>query len=61
MVDWNLELFYSGPDGDGSVTVDDAGKPFRVTTESASDGYEPVSATQVKREHAWDANGIVAC
>jgi len=61
MVDWNLELFYSGPNGDGSVTVDDNGKPFRVTTESASDGYRPVGATQVKREHAWDANGIVAC
>jgi hypothetical protein len=61
MVDWNLELFYSGANGDGSVTVDDGGKPFRVTTESGSDGYRPVGATKVKREHAWDANGIAAC
>jgi hypothetical protein len=32
-------------DADGNtatVTVDDAGKPFRVTSASASRGYEPV-------------------
>jgi hypothetical protein len=63
MVDWTAEVFYSGPDGDGSVTVDDGGRPFRVTTESASDGYRlqffPKKA--VTREPSWDENGIAAC
>jgi hypothetical protein len=39
MIDWELEVFYSAPDGNGSVIVDDSGKPFRVTAETASKAY----------------------
>jgi hypothetical protein len=59
-VTWRAQLFYSGPKGNGSVTVDDSGKPFRVTTEKASDGYRPEGA-RLAREHAWDRGGITAC
>lgn len=62
---WQAEVFYSGPKGDGSLTVDDHGKPFRVTTETASDGYTPDFADSqvpsLKREHSWDKRGIRAC
>jgi hypothetical protein len=62
---WQVEVFYSGPKGDGSLTVDDHGRPFRVTTEIGSDGYTPdFAASQVpslKREHRWDKRGILAC
>jgi hypothetical protein len=63
MVDWTAEVFYSGPKGDGSVTVDDGGHPFRVTTETASDGYELNfgPGPKVKRQHKWDENGISVC
>jgi hypothetical protein len=63
MVDWTAEVFYSGPDGDGSVTVDDDGRPFRVTTETGSDAYTVTGFPNIKivREHSWDANGIFAC
>lgn len=38
-IDWEVEVFYSAPDGNGSVVVDDSGKPFRVTAETASKAY----------------------
>jgi hypothetical protein len=65
-VDWVAEVFYSGPEGDGSITVSDDGHPFRVSSEQASDGYRFgfVSKTgppKPQREQSWDANGITAC
>ena len=62
-VDWRARVFYTGPDGTGSVVVDDRGKPFRVTTERASDGYRgaPVGNVPMTREHAWDKTGITSC
>ncbi len=63
-VDWRAQVFYSGPEGEGTVTVDDGGKPFRVSTESASAGYRPDFAggkPKLVREHSWDKNGITAC
>ena len=61
-VDWTVELFYSGPDGDGSVLVDDGDGPFRVTTETASEGYRPTfgESEGFEREATWD-DGVVAC
>jgi hypothetical protein len=38
-IDWEVEVFYSAPDGNGSVVVHDSGKPFRVTAETASKAY----------------------
>ena len=64
MVDWTAELFYSGPDGDGSIAVNDDGRPFRVTTETASDGYQLAffeEGPKFKREHRWDGSGISMC
>lgn len=64
MVDWTAEVFYSGPDGDGSITKDDHGRPFRVTSETASDGYNLVFFEQgpkLEREHRWDGTGISIC
>jgi hypothetical protein len=69
MVDWTAEVFYSGPDGDGSIAVDDHGQPFRVTTETASDGYSLAFSTapseegrpEFEREHRWDGTGISMC
>jgi len=40
---WTAELTVSDDDGRTStVSVDDDGEPFRVTSASASRGYEPV-------------------
>jgi hypothetical protein len=63
MVDWIAEFFYSGPDGDGSVLLDDHGRPFRVTSEAASDGYTLnfAGGPRFKREHRWDGTGISVC
>jgi hypothetical protein len=49
-VAWTAELSVRDRDGNRStVTVDDGGKPFRVTAPSASRGYEPVyGATGIK-------------
>lgn len=42
-VAWTAELSVKDGDGNSStVSVDDGGKPFRVTSPSASRGYEPV-------------------
>lgn len=42
-VAWTADLTVSDGDGNTSiVSVDDGGKPFRVTSASASRGYEPV-------------------
>jgi hypothetical protein len=42
-VAWTAQLSVKDADGNtATVTVDDAGKPFRVTAPSASRGYEPV-------------------
>jgi hypothetical protein len=60
MMDWRAKIFYSAPDGDGVVTIDDNGRPFRVTSETSSDGYEAIGDT-IKREHYWDADGISMC
>jgi hypothetical protein len=58
---WRARLFYSGPKGDGSVTIDDSGKPFEVTTETASEGYKRSGTSRFAREHEWDQEGIRAC
>jgi hypothetical protein len=62
-VDWTAEVFYSGPDGDGSIVVDDAGRPFQVTTETQSEGYRRSFDGDAKlvREPGWDETGISAC
>lgn len=62
-VAWRARVFYTGPDGPGSVLVDDRGKPFRVTTERASDGYlgHAAGSELVTREHAWDSAGVTSC
>jgi hypothetical protein len=64
-VRWTAELPYSTPDGTGSVELNNGGEPFRVTTETASKGYEPHInlkglGTGLHREPGWD-NGIDAC
>jgi hypothetical protein len=68
-VEWTAELPYSTPDGAGSVELDNGGDPFRVTTETASKGYEmhfnttktgARGAPVLGREPTWD-NGIDAC
>ena len=42
-VAWTAQLAVSDDDGNAAtVSVDDGGKPFRVTSASASRGYEPV-------------------
>jgi hypothetical protein len=64
-VTWEAEVYYSGPTGDGSLVVADAGKPFEVTSETASAGYSPPNAAgparKLRREHSWDGHGISAC
>jgi len=62
-VDWRAKVFYSGPKGPGSVTIDDGGQPFRVTTETSSDGYKgnPVGDQLVTRNHSWDERGVSSC
>jgi hypothetical protein len=62
-VAWRAKVFYNGPKGDGSLIVDDAGKPFQVTTETASNGYRPQPSAKAlfTREHGWDESGIAAC
>jgi len=58
LVEWRARVFYSGPDGDGSLTVDDNGRPFRVTTETSSAGYANEGVGSISREHFWDKSGI---
>lgn len=64
-VAWRAEVFYSGPNGDGSIAVDDGGRPFVVTTERRSAGFSPDSragrALKLRRRHDWDRVGIQAC
>lgn len=65
LIDWRAKISYSATGGDGQITIDDEGHPFRVSTETASDGYSPDFADSgevtFKRRHAWDGKGIVAC
>lgn len=61
-VTWKAEVFYSSPDGSGSVTIPE-GEPFKVTSETASNGYRTNfagSRPSVSREPGWD-KGITAC
>jgi hypothetical protein len=62
--EWEAEVFYSAADGEGSVVVDDAGRPFHVTAETASEGYElsanSAGEPRLRRQPAWD-DGIEAC
>jgi hypothetical protein len=62
-VEWRAKIFYSGPKGAGSVTIDDEGRPFQVTTERSSDGYRghPVGNQLITREHFWDKAGVTSC
>ena len=68
-VEWTVELPFSTPDSTDSVELDNGGEPFRVTTETASEGYEvgfnttrtgAMGAPVLRREPAWD-DGIDAC
>jgi hypothetical protein len=66
-VEWKARVDYSAADGDGSVTVDDGGRPFRVSSETASRGYlarysgDPQSPRKLERKPEWDGNGITVC
>jgi hypothetical protein len=66
-VEWKARVDYSAADGDGSVTVDDGGRPFRVSSEAASRGYRaeysgrPQSPSKLVRMPEWDGNGITWC
>jgi len=59
-VEWQAEVLYSAPDGDGSVLVDDGGEPFRVSTEIGSRAYRYEGQGKVRREPSWD-HGITVC
>ena len=59
-VDWQAEVLYSGPDGDGSVIVNDKGTPFRVSTEIGSTAYKYEGQGKARREPFWD-RGISVC
>src|SRR5262245_14209681 len=60
LVDWQAEVLYSGPDGDGTVLVNDGGAPFRVSTEIGSTAYKYEGQGKARREPFWD-RGISAC
>jgi hypothetical protein len=60
LVDWQAEVLYSGPDGDGSVIVNDDGAPFRVSTEIGSTAYKYEGQGKARREPFWD-RGIRVC
>lgn len=63
-VEWRAEVLFSGPDGQESLEIDDGGRPFRVTTETESEGYTPASdgrRASVRRAKSWDKQGITAC
>jgi hypothetical protein len=66
-VTWKARIDYSAADGDGSITVDDGGQPFRVSTEVPSRGYEvdyaaaPQRTADLVRQHRWDGKGITTC
>lgn len=63
-VDWKAEISYSAGDGGSRSVVVPEGEPFKVTTETASEGYRPDftdDPPSVTREHAWDNAGITAC
>ena len=63
-VEWKAEVFYSAGDGKTRSVVVPEGKPFMVTTETASEGYRPDFRGRtpgVTREHRWDKAGIAAC
>ena len=60
LVDWQAEVLYSGPDGDGSVIVNDEGAPFRVSTEIGSTAYKYEGQGKARREPFWD-RGISVC
>lgn len=60
-VEWVLELAYSAPDGRGTITIDNNGEPFRLTSGIGSQVYVPDWETKdFKRRPDWD-NGIVMC
>jgi len=60
LVAWKAAISYSGPDGEGSLTVDENGEPFRVSTEIGSKGYRYEGHGKVRREPYWD-RGISVC
>lgn len=59
-VEWNAELLYSGPEGLGRVKIDQAGKPFHVTSEVGSKGYANDGRSLARRTD-WDSAGIILC
>jgi hypothetical protein len=65
LIDWRAKISYSAAGGDGQITIDDVGRPFRVSTETASDGYsrefDDSGKVTVKRRHEWDGTGISGC
>jgi len=61
-VTWKAKIFYRSPEGSGSVTIPE-GDPFKVTSETASEGFRPDfagSRPSLAREPGWD-QGITAC
>jgi hypothetical protein len=60
LVTWQAVILYSGPDGDGSLTVDNRGEPFRVSTKIGSKGYQYQGQGKIRRDPFWD-RGISVC
>jgi hypothetical protein len=63
---WVAELTVSGPGrARATITVDDSGRPFRLTSPTASRGYEPVygatGITGFDRRRGWDNGVDTAC
>ena len=64
-IGWKAKIFYSVDGVDKDVVIDDHGHPFMVTSETQSDGYQPVfgaaGASSFRRQPAWDKVGVQAC
>ena len=60
-VEWVLDLSYSAPEGRGTITIDNNGEPFRLTSGIGSQVYVPDWQTKTfVRRPDWDY-GIIMC
>jgi hypothetical protein len=61
-VAWVAELTVRNEDGDpATITVDDAGKPFRVTSERESRSYQPIYGVSGIIGYSQQKRGFGAC
>jgi hypothetical protein len=64
-VAWTATLVFDRDGRKQQLAVDDAGKPFRVTSASSSRGYAPeFGATGISgyvRDRAWDGGHVTGC